>query len=135
MNRRPKRVSEAEKQAHEEFKRAVFARHHGKCIRASPNRNCPGPLEAHHVIRAQTLRTHTSTLPEDEALRVIYDPRIGVLVCRPFHAQLTTRFRHLRERELPACVFEFVAEHGLEWALEVELHGPRRFDDRGAYGG
>lgn len=140
MNRRPKRVSDAEKQAREEFKRAVFARHsaglpYARCIRTfMAGHSCEGPLDAHHVIRAQTLRAHTSTLPEDEALRIVYDPRNGVLVCRRLHAPLTTKYAHLKARDLSACHFEFAFEHGLEWALERELHGPRPFDDPGAYG-
>lgn len=93
-----------------------------ECIRAKwADHRCDGELDPHHVLRAATLRAHTSTLPDDEALAIIFDPRDGVPVCRGLHANLTVAYTRLHKAELPEHVLEFAAEHRLLHALEREV--------------
>lgn len=121
-------MSAAEKEARDCFTGSVLARDGGCQLapHANPNvrgraEGCGGRRDAHHIIRLQTLRAHVSTLPEHEGLAVMYDPRIGICVCRVAHTPLTSRAWHLRLDELPERAVEFAQEHGLGWALEAEV--------------
>lgn len=121
MKRRRKRISAAERRARAEFRQAVLAK--GECVVGDESVMCDTPLDPHHVLKEQALRVHTSTLSEDEALAIRFDPRCGVVLCRYHHNQVSRRFRRLKSGQVPASVFEFARDHGLEWLLEHELFG------------
>lgn len=124
MRRGRKPMTAAERAARDAFELAVLERD-GTCIRArTAGHTCIGCLDAHHAIPKQRLKTHTMTLPEAERLAIVWDPRIGVAVCREgLHGNLTTHADYLRLEELPSHVLEFTVEHRLGHALEREIPG------------
>lgn len=85
-------------------------------------RRFPFELDACHLIPAQRLRAHTSTLPEDERLAIVYDPRLAVPGCnRQTKENCHHRFDHyfirIAYEQLPAQTLEAAEEHGLGWSL------------------
>lgn len=53
------------------------------------------------------------------------DPRNGVPVTRRVHERHETAYERILRSCLPTSVFEFAAEHGLEWYLERDQIYPR----------
>lgn len=91
----------------EAWQRAVIRR--GKrCVVCGRKRG----LQAHHVLRQQDLRTyaHRHHLSLHEAERIRWDVRNGLTVCKPCHDRHTGREKRILREQLPASVFEFVAE-------------------------
>jgi hypothetical protein len=75
---------------------------------------CDGLLEAHHVIKRQTLRREGA----DE-----WDSRNGLPLCMRHHYLVTMRKRRLTTRNLRPENIEFALATGLDWALEREVVG------------
>lgn len=107
------------------FARQVKAK--GRCVLSSvvffdDFGPCEGVIEAHHVIPKRRLRNlpkphYPTTLKHQMAA----DPRNGVPVCQRHHHLLTVRARLLPREALPQEVWEFAAEHAIEWALDREI--------------
>lgn len=115
-------MSAAERRARDDFNAAVLARDDD--CHLNPHRfGCGGRSDAHHIIPKQRLKAHTSTLPEEERWAIVYDPRIGIRVCRTAHTPLTNAAWRLTIAEVPEHAIEFAQEHGLGWAIELEVPG------------
>lgn len=72
---------------------------------------CSGPVQAHHIIGRQTLRRRG-------LLFETLDVRNRLGVCEFRHEQHTTGYKPIPRDVLPASVFEFAEELGLEWYLD-----------------
>lgn len=116
-------MSAAERRARDAFNDAVWTRDNFKCALNPHKHGCSNVIDAHHVIKEQTLKAHTSTLTEEERLAILYDPRNGVCVCRAAHTPLTSKAWHMRPEQVPDHVREFAHDHHLGWALEREVPG------------
>jgi hypothetical protein len=121
MKRSPKRMSTAEREAKAHFRETVLS---SPCLFAQTRHNhtCEGKLDAHHVCREQSLRTHFSTFGDAKWERV-HDPANGVALCRKAHIAVTpaTRTTWILKHELPARVVDFAEDWGLGWLLEREV--------------
>ena len=79
----------------------------GRCVVCGTRRN----LDGHHAV------------PKRVLLRLgffayVMDKRNRVWVCRDDHESHENRHRPILRDELPASVFEFAAELGLEWYID-----------------
>lgn len=81
--------------------------HESKCVVCGTRRN----LDGHHAIPRRVLVWHHL----DE---FVMDKRNRVPVCRYDHESHECAHRLIRRCELPASVFDFAAEIGLEWYLD-----------------
>jgi hypothetical protein len=119
VKRSPRKRSRFEIEAHDHFREAVLAK--GDC--AWHGSDCPEPwtMDPHHVIRAQTLRTFTSTMRDELRWSIVHDPRVGVPLCRAIHDDVTNASKRLLPSMVPGSVHEFATDHGLVWALESEV--------------
>lgn len=93
----------------------------GRCTLHAPKSGCDGPLDAHHLIKKQRIRVHVSTLEEPERLRAMYDPRIGIPVCRRHHHELEHGFKPMFYEDLPQAAIEYARDWGLEWSLDRDF--------------
>lgn len=107
LRAKPKPVDEAARGLAGEWYRAV--------VPATQRRTHQG----HHVIPQQTLKNlfpngHGGrTLPQ-----ILWDPRNGMAVERRRHERHTSAHERIARSELPASVFEFAGELGLDWYLD-----------------
>ena len=147
MRRGPKKRSKAEVEARARFDAEVMARD-GECVWAgSPcgrcggtgegpsgsclmcngtgEHVCEGPHDAHHIIRAQTLRANFSTFPEEEKWQRVFDPDIATRVCRALHTPLTSKAWHLRPEDVRDRAREWAKKHRIAHLLEREVPGLR----------
>ena len=81
--------------------------HGSKCVVCGTSRD----IDGHHAIPRRVL------------VRLgfgdyVMDKRNRVPICRHDHESHECRHRPIQRRELPASVFEFAAELGLEWYLD-----------------
>lgn len=127
----------AEKKARELFERAVLAKS-PLCVMRDPHGHdrCDGPLDAHHVIPKQRLRSlHPIHLfkPNDPAvtdraeveqrrMELVWDARNGVPVCRKHHGLLTSHARKLLPTQIYPEVVAFAAERRLDHLLSRLIH-------------
>lgn len=118
-------MTEAERRARDAFNDTVLTRDKFTCQVAPHKFNCGGPLDAHHIPKAQTLRAHTSTLDEEEALSIIYDPDLAICVCRTAHTPLTSKAWHLTPAQVPNRAIEAAHKYRIGWMLEREVPGFR----------
>jgi hypothetical protein len=119
MRRGPKPLSNAEKEARERFREEVLSTF--RCFLKGVDGNCEGPSDAHHVIRAQLLRTHALTLTNEEKIALVWDPRNGVAVCRRHHDLIHgLNPRGVFREEVPESVERFARDNGLEHILDRE---------------
>lgn len=96
-------------------------------ITRSNKHHCEGPLDAHYLIEKQFLRNHPpfTELPEDEHLAIVYDPRIGVPLCRfGAHAPVTNHLDYVYLEEIPLAATDFAVDLNIVHRLEREC--PRR---------
>ena len=103
--------------AAEQFKIAV-CRGASCTLGGSPKNGCSGPLEAHHLVPAQRIRAHVATMPEEDRLRAVYDPRIAIPLCSKHHHEITHGFRAFFYEDLPPAAFEYAREWRLEWSID-----------------
>lgn len=120
LKRRRRTVPKAERTARRRFYDQVLERDDYACLRRHEG-GCSGPLDAHHIIAAQTLRAHTSTLPAERRIEATFDPRNGITVCRAHHHRLTVRADRLTRGEVPPDACDFAREWALGHALEREI--------------
>lgn len=73
-----------------------------------------GPLDAHHIVRAQTMRRHGLTLDE------IYHPLAGIAVCRACHSRHHAFVARMPRGVVPPESVEFLVAVGLGAALDRE---------------
>lgn len=79
----------------------------GRCVVCGTRRN----LDAHHAVpRRALIRLGFADY--------VMDKRNRVWACRHDHESHENRHRPIRRCELPASVFEFAAELGLEWYID-----------------
>lgn len=115
LRRQRRKRSKAEVEAHKRCRAEVTAAQ--RCwICGRPER--PERLDVCHLIPAQRLRAHTSTLPDEERWPIVYDPRICVAGHRGCHHRLDSRHHTIHYGELPNSAIEFAEEHRLSWSLE-----------------
>ena len=76
-------------------------------------------LDAHHVIREQTMRR--AGVRDDAA----WDPRAGVPVCRYHHAQHHAWRERIPRRLLPTDTIDFLRGCGLGYYLDREYPNPQ----------
>ena len=114
----------AEREAATRFKAEVCSR--GRCYFCDEERTFE-QLDAAHLIKAELLRAHTSTLPDEERWPIVYDPRLGVPACtiRPAgldlnhcHGRLDAYTLNPDLGSLPARAIDAATEHGLMHLLE-----------------
>lgn len=79
---------------------------------------CSGPIQGHHIIPRQKLRHYGY-------LDFLLDRRNRLAVCEHRHEQHTTGYKPIPRRVLPASVFEFAEELGLDWY--IDKHYPLLF--------
>lgn len=101
------------------FRSGVLARSAWRCVLA--DETCDGALEAHHVIKRQTLRK----LAERGDLRgdladALEDTRNGFAVCRAHHHRVERGSLMLRRDDLPTSVEAFAEAFGC--AAELTAH-------------
>lgn len=123
MKRGRKPRSAAEKAAHDAFVETVLTRDRFTCQLAPHKFSCGGRMDAHHIPKEQTLKAHTSTLPEEEALAIRFDPDLAICVCRTAHTPLTSKAWHLEPAQVPNRAIEKAHEYGIGWILEREVPG------------
>jgi hypothetical protein len=84
--------STARQEARQHFNAVVLA--HGcfysayKSPTGKPRRQghiCEPPYDAHHIVEKNFIETNYADLPEEELLRILFDPRIGAPLCRGGH--------------------------------------------------
>ena len=87
--------SPARRAARQAFNRAV--KQHGCFYSAyrtkdgKPRRKghiCTYPLDAHHIVEKNWIERNYADLSEDELLSILFDPRIGIPLCRNGHANV-----------------------------------------------
>jgi hypothetical protein len=93
-----------------EFKVAVLALD-GRCLAHADQRDCSGPLQAHHVLSQQQLRKRG--FPER-----LWDPANGMTVCEGAHSRHTLAVERLTIAAVPARCIRFARELDLEHLLE-----------------
>lgn len=76
-----------------------------------------GRLDAHHVIRVQTMKRHG--LPAE----VIYHPLAGIPACRTCHARHHAFVARIPRRLVPPGTVAFLASHGLGAAFDRDYPG------------
>lgn len=87
MKRGRKAMSAAERRAFEEFREIVLAP--GGCYLAPHIKHeCDGPLDPCHLIKRQKLRFHTLPLPLEQRIAAMWDPRLGIPLCRWLHKRV-----------------------------------------------
>lgn len=132
LKRTRRRKSEAEKQAAARFHDEVLRRDGYHCYFCGEERE-EYQLDAAHLIKAELLRTHTSTLPDAERWPIVFDPDLGVAACTIKPAGLGLNYCHQRLdartlnpclSELPARAVDAAERHGIKHLLE------RRFGER-----
>jgi len=124
---------ELEAEARDRFKREVIQLDHGRCIGSTvftSHHRCEGPLEAHHCVRQQDLRTHISTMPwtEEDVIAFVWTPLVGATVCQGLHRPHTARVERIPFEWLPNRVVDYCAalDPPLTHLLEREhprIHG------------
>lgn len=106
---------ELEAEAQERFKREVIQLDHGRCIGSTvftSQHRCSGPLQAHHCVRQQDLRTHISTMTawtEEDVIAFIWTPLIGATTCEGLHVPHTNRSKRIPFEWLPHRVVDYCA--------------------------
>lgn len=125
LKRTRRRKSKTELEYARAFKLAVCAK--GRCFFCEEERTLE-QLDAAHIIPAQVLRAHTSTLDPGARARVVYDPRLAVPACtaRPIGVGLNNCHSkwdllgkpQLTLGDLPARAIDAAEEHGLMHLLE-----------------
>lgn len=123
MRKGRKKLSEAERIARDNFKDEVLTRDKFTCQLAPHKFACSGPLDAHHIPKEQSLRAHTSTLSEDEALAIRFDPDLAICVCRVAHTPLTSKAWHLEPSQVPNRAIKKAHELRIGHMLEREVPG------------
>ncbi len=73
-----------------------------------------GPLDAHHVIRAQTMKRHG--LPPE----TVYHPLAGIPACRTCHSRHHAWVARIPRALVPAASVRFLTDLGLEADLDRE---------------
>lgn len=104
--------TKAEREAHQDFRELVLAE---PCLfsRTRPEHSCSGVRDPHHVIRQAWLRREFPGV-----WNVVYDPELGVALCRAAHDQVTTHFTRVFFEELPARVVDRAEALGIRYKLE-----------------
>lgn len=105
---------EAESVAQENFKSQVLGLDRYRCIGSTvfaSQHRCTGPLQAHHCIKQQWLRTHISSLElsEAEIIEFIWNPLIGATACEELHSGHTSRLHPIPFHWLPNRVVDYCA--------------------------
>lgn len=106
--------------------------------RRRPGHTCTYPLDAHHLLPRSWLKRELN-LPPEELVAVMWDPLIGVPLCRAAHAAVERGVADIYREELNpdliAWCEEFDAEHPDERSLVEQLisrHPPRPREERAA---
>lgn len=81
--------------------------HRERCVVCGTHIN----LDGHHIIPRRVLVRHGFS-------EYVMDRRNRAAVCRHDHESHESAHRRILRAELPASVFEFAAELGLEWYLD-----------------
>lgn len=74
-------------------------------------------LQAHHVIKQQILRARANDLVVPQS-QLLWDKRIGVVICEECHDGHTLAYRRIPRYCLPLAAFQFADEYQLIPALE-----------------
>lgn len=84
------------------------------------------PLEAHHCVKAQTLRriARSQGLEGPAMWAVVYDPRIAIALTHREHERHTNRVAIIPAELLPARVREAAAEYGPEALAALDREHP-----------
>lgn len=115
-----------ERECQERFKREVLRLDGRECVGATAfgtGHRCTGPLEAHHCVKEQLLRTHVSKMDwgENRISDFLWDPAIGATFCRALHRRQTTRIPDpVPLGWLPGRVIDFCEAWNLRRELERE---------------
>lgn len=118
LKRRRKPQSNEQKAAAVRFRRHVTKE---PCLFSSrPGHTCEGPIDAHHLVEKQFLKTHFSTQPDSIKWRLIYAPEIGVPLCRRAHEAVTTHAGYIWLHEVPARCVDFAETWDFRYRLERE---------------
>jgi hypothetical protein len=116
--------SDAESRAAEEFHEIVAPS--GEVCWAKEARSghvCRGNVEAHHIIEASWWRSAFGDLPEEELLKLVYNPVVGAPLCSGFHADVTPRVGGKRDHIYFAELDRELIEHCERLDLEYPGRG------------
>lgn len=117
---------EYERRCRERFKVEVLRLDTGRCIGATAfttGHVCTGPLQAHHCVKQQWLRTYVMPLAwdEDSISEFLWNPAIGATLCEGLHVQHTRRIPEPVPLEwLPNRVIDFCDAFQLRHLLDRE---------------
>lgn len=75
--------------------------------RRRPDHHCWGPRDPHHLIPASFIREHYGELPDIDLADILYDPIIGVPLCRKGHQEVEARTAYIYFDELDDELIEF----------------------------
>lgn len=121
LKRTRRRRSPEEIAAESVFRAAVLEY---RCLLAQTRRGhrCDGPVDAHHLIEAQWLKAHFSTM--DRKWDLVYAPEIGVPLCRwgrpTNHVAITSHADYIFFDEVPQRCLDWTEAHGIRYRLERE---------------
>lgn len=119
---------ELEREAQERFKREVLLLDRHRCIGSTvfaSQHRCTGPLEAHHCVKAQWIRTHISSLglSEEEIIGWLWTPDNGATMCHGLHEGHTNRSHVVPLEWLPNRVTDWARANDVFHLLTRE-HPP-----------
>lgn len=110
-----RRKSDAERKAHDHFREVVIGWGIEKGCwvgRHRPGHICHGPMDPHHLVKAEWIRATFGDLPELEFLRILYAPVIGCPACRQGHDEIERRSVVIYQDELTRECIEFCRRQG-----------------------
>lgn len=110
-----KKRSQAEREAHAHFRKVVleWGREKGCWVaRFRPEHRCWGPMDPHHLVKAEWIRKTFADLPEDQLLAILYAPIIGCPTCRQGHQEIETRKVVIYQDELDPDCIDFCQRQG-----------------------
>ena len=87
----------------------------GRCQMAEVGDPCDSKMDAHHVIKQQTIRNN---VPGEVRMTAQWDPRNGIPLCRKHHSRVTLGTDQVPKDRLPGEIWAFAADYGLSWVLE-----------------
>jgi hypothetical protein len=98
----------------------------GKARRAG--HHCSYPLDAHHIVEKSWIEDNYRDLPEEELLKILFDPRIGAPLCRGGHDAVKSLHIYWDELE-PECI-EFCSEVDAQW---LDVPAPAGYQRKSMY--
>ena len=125
MKRGKKRETAMARRSRERFRDEVLAEGGCYALARIPH-VCHSIIDPAHWIPKSFLKAHTSTLAEDEALAIIFDPRNGSPLCRDAHTNIDQMMWEWHLDWVPDEAQQFATEHSIFWKLEERYVGLTR---------